>query len=94
MNPVAQKTLSLVGGGRIFGWTALDVLVEGMPIAVLGDMVTPHGACPEIPIHCAATLVQSSQNVLATGIPVCRVSDTASCGDRIAQTGTRDVLAG
>ena len=52
---------------------------EGMPMAILGQLVTPHVPCPLDPLHCAAVLVSSSLVVFSNGIGVARFGDVASC---------------
>ena len=79
---------SIVAGG-IANSTTTSVLVNGKPIAVLGDSVTDHGDSP----HDSATLVLGSTTVFAGGKPVCRIGDLASCGDSIS-TGSFNVNAG
>jgi uncharacterized Zn-binding protein involved in type VI secretion len=91
---VAQKINSQAGGGTIIGFMPMQILVEGMLISVVGDMVLPHGACPEAPIHCFATIMMGSQKVFAEGMQVARVNDMASCGDIISPGGQQKVLAG
>jgi uncharacterized Zn-binding protein involved in type VI secretion len=59
-----------------------NVLVNGMPIAVVGTPVTPHGRTP----HDAAIMGTGSPNVFAGGFPVCGTGDIASCLDPLVST--------
>ena len=74
--------------GPIIGGGNTRVLVEGMPAAVVGDAATGHGSYA----HAAPVMVLGSQRVFAAGRPVCRASDSASCG-HVASGSTR-VFAG
>lgn len=69
------------------------VLVNGVPIGVVGTLVTPHAPCPEDPSHCAAVITTGSATVLAGGIQVSGVQDIASCGHSIL-TGSPNTLIG
>lgn len=72
-------------GGPITA-TATTVLVNGVPVARLGDPVVPHGIGP----HAVAVIVGASMNVEAEGIAVTRLGDSASCGDSVSG-GSSDV---
>lgn len=90
MPPKAAVGLDTVGGGAIIGPGATTVLVNGHPVAVVGDAVAPHA--PFTGLHNSATLASGSTTVFAEGKPVCRVGDLATCGHAI-ETGSPDVEA-
>jgi len=75
-------------GGRIIGPLAPTVLVNGVPITVLGAPVLPHGKGP----HAGPVMITASSTVFASGIPVCKEGDIATCGH--ATSGSGDVNAG
>ena len=63
-----------------------DVIVNGSPIARIGDPVAGHGDSP----HASPSMSAGSGDVIANGIGVCRAGDAASCGD--AASGSGDVI--
>jgi uncharacterized Zn-binding protein involved in type VI secretion len=75
-------------GGTITGVLVASVIINGSPVAVVGDAVAPHGKPP----HAAAVMAQGSGTVRAGGIAVCRAGDAASCGH--VASGSSDVSAG
>ncbi len=75
-------------GGLIVGPPKTRVLVGNRPAAVIGDAVASHGS----DAHAAAAMNRASSRVKASGFPVCRAKDTASCGH--LATGSSDVEAG
>jgi len=77
--------------GTIVGNLAPKVIVEGVPIVVVGAAVEPHAPCP-IPPHCDATMSGSSAKVKANSILICREGDAATCGH--TATGSGKVFAG
>lgn len=80
-------------GGSIVTPVVPTVLVNGIPICVVGALVSPHPPCPEEPSHCAATIQTGNPTVLAGGLHVSGVGDIASCADAIA-SGSTDTLIG
>ena len=52
---------------------------EGMPMAILGQLVATHVPCPLDPLHCHAVLVGSSTIVYSNGIGIARLTDPANC---------------
>tara|TARA_Y100001937_G_scaffold120587_1_gene178051 strand:- start:2154 stop:2429 length:276 start_codon:yes stop_codon:yes gene_type:complete len=81
---------SLVGPGIDLGPGIPNVLVEGMPISVVGDMVAPHGEPP----HSSPVLVNGSATVIAGGRPVTlQAISKASCGHSMI-TGAPTVQIG
>lgn len=82
----AGKIGSTVGLGVITSPGCPNVLVEGVPLSVLGDIVSPHG----IPPHDSALISTGSATVTAGSLPVTRVGDLATCGD-VVSTGALSV---
>jgi uncharacterized Zn-binding protein involved in type VI secretion len=75
-------------GGIITGPGIASVIVNGSPISVIGDSVTPHITGP----HLSAKMVGGSSSVFAGGVGVVRAGDAASCGD--TASGSSDVICG
>ena len=67
-------------GGSIVA-TAANVLVNGRPVARIGDMVVPHGD-PETPHGKPQVLAGGKSTVLVNGIPIGTSSSYATCGHR------------
>lgn len=65
-----------IAGGALMTPLVPNVLVDNLPIAVVGTPITPHGKKPHSPMPVMAT---GSPNVFAGGIPVCGTGDLASC---------------
>lgn len=82
-------------GGRIIGPGASTVFVNGSPMSVLGDRITPHPPCgsPGGQAHCAASTVQASATVFAQGRPVVFVGALDSCG-HVRVSGSPNVIIG
>ena len=72
-------------GGTIAGGSG-DVIVNGQPLARVGDAVSGHGDPP----HAGPTMSSGSGDVICNGIPACRAGDTATCGH--AASGSGDVI--
>ena len=72
------------------------VLVNGRPIATVGESVSPHPCCGAKgcpPTHCAAKTTITTPTVLVGGKPVCLSGDLDTCGH--ARTiGSTDVIVG
>lgn len=82
MPGIAVRTLDSAGGPHMGGgqdW----FIVDGEPVVVLGDQITPHGLPPHGPLP--PTMVEGSDWMSIDGIPVCREGHLASCGH--ASTG-------
>lgn len=77
-------------GGIILGMGAPTVFVNGRPVVVVGDAVSPHG--PPIPPHIGPVMQTGSSTVFANGKPACRAGDLANCGH--TATGSQNVFAG
>lgn len=76
-------------GGSIVA-TAATVRVDGLPVARVGDAITPHGDPP----HHAAVLESGSPTVLVEGRAVVRVGDRASCGHLVSSGSPATVIDG
>ena len=75
-------------GGAIIGGQCMSILINGFPATVLGDAVAGHGKGA----HAGPVMVGSSSSVFCEGLPVCRMTDVASCGH--ISTGSENVMAG
>lgn len=69
------------------------VIVNGRPIIVNGNPVTPHPPCPIVPIHCSAVTANGLSTVVARSIPVVRRGDIDTCGHP-RQSASPNVIAG
>ena len=85
----AARTLLDSAGGLIIGPGESTVLVNSMPISVLGDAITSHGENQHL---AASMLIGSPRSVLAGGVPVVRQGDPSTCGH--ISTGSGNVLIG
>jgi uncharacterized Zn-binding protein involved in type VI secretion len=72
---IARKSLDSAGGAQLAGGQDF-VFINGIPVVLLGDPVTPHGDGP----HAGPVMVEASSFVFINGIPVCREGNAASCG--------------
>ncbi len=78
---------TIYGAGVEIGPGATTVLVEGSPVGVIGDKITPHGKPP----HTAPTVVTGSATVQAEFKPVVvQGLSVASCG-HVAASGAATV---
>jgi len=84
---VARIGIDTAGGTQL-PFVNSTVRANGALIQVLGGPVAGHGDSP----HNSPRMVTSSATVRINGIPVCRLSDKASCGH--VSTGSADVRAG
>ena len=86
-----------VGDSNIFGGTIISgdptVLVNGRPVATLGEVVTPHFNCSTVHIHCIARTTSTNPTVLVNGIPICTSGDLDTCFDN-RLGGSFDVIVG
>ena len=69
-----------------------NVLVNGRGAVRLGDAWQVHGACDVHSPH-SGTSASGSSTVFVNGKPKCRIGDTISCGDTMAE-GSSDVIVG
>jgi uncharacterized Zn-binding protein involved in type VI secretion len=82
-------------GGVVTGGIA-SVRINGRPVAVTGNRVSPHpncGARRAPPTHCHAVTTGGSSTVTAGGIRIQRTGDVDSCGHARAG-GSADVTVG
>jgi uncharacterized Zn-binding protein involved in type VI secretion len=76
-------------GGVILNSRANAVNINGLPPATLGSSVSPHGDSP----HSSARITTGSSSVYSGGIPLSRLTDSATCSHSIT-TGSGDVNIG
>jgi uncharacterized Zn-binding protein involved in type VI secretion len=80
-------------GGAIIS-SASTVLVNGKPVALIGDTITAHAPYGDPhPPHAAATITDGSSSVRADGKFVAWVSSSNTCGHSIV-VGSNDVTVG
>jgi uncharacterized Zn-binding protein involved in type VI secretion len=92
MPPAARVTDPSGHPGMITGPGAPNVLIGGLPAAVLGDLHT----CAMPPVagpHPPSPMVMGSANVLIGGRPAVRLGDLSGCGAPIVM-GQPTVLIG
>lgn len=83
MKPVG-KIGSLVGpNGRIIMTNNNLTFTNGIPISVIGDLVSPHIPFPNPIIHGFARIITGSNLFFINGKPVTRLGDLASCGHKV-----------
>lgn len=74
--PKVARFMDMVGTGVIQNTKVTSVVVEGRPIATLGDTVSTHGEAP----HINPTIILGcSATVLAEGQPIAMVGSKATC---------------
>lgn len=74
-----------VAGGAIGASAATTI--GGIPVALDGDSVAAHPPCPQVPIHCAATMTTTRATNI-NGVPIVVQGDPATCGHgAVASTG-------
>ena len=69
-------------GGVVVGPCTNSVRVNGRPISLPRDLVTPHPCCPRPGCfkHCVAVTTIGSSSVSAEGKPIIYVGSPDSCG--------------
>ena len=82
---VARVSADAAGGTQLGGGQDY-VTIDGHRVVVRGDAVASHAPCPDVPSHCAATMVGAVDWITIDGVPVCVAGDAASCGH--ATTGS------
>lgn len=92
MPPAARITDPTGHPGVVTGPGVANVLIGGLPAAVLGDMHTC--AFPPPPSHPPSPIVIGSATVLIGGRPAARVGDTAGCGAPIVAGEFRVMVGG
>lgn len=94
MPNVIRRNDPNTAGGLANGSVATTVLVNGLPCAVIGTIITPHAPWgPPHPPHDAATITSGVSSVLVEGKPIAIVGSSNSCGHTMA-IGSPDVKAG
>jgi uncharacterized Zn-binding protein involved in type VI secretion len=73
---IAVKTTDTAKGPHLAGGQSF-YMVEGQPVVLLNDKVTPHGGSPHGPKP--PTMVEASSFYKINGIGVVREGDLASC---------------
>ena len=74
--PALTRVSANTAGATITGPGSATVFCEGQKVSLIQDKVAPHGNPP----HASAVIVGASGTVFATGKPVVRQGDPASCG--------------
>ena len=81
-------------GGQAIGDLANTVLVNGVPCAVVGTVISPHAPWgPPHPPHEAPTITTGESTVLVEGRIISIIGSGNTCGHVMAQ-GSPDVVAG
>ena len=75
MSGITVKALDAAGGAQLAGGQSF-FRVDGQPVVLRGDPVTPHGAPP----HLAPVMTGGSPVFRIGGVPVIRAGDVATCG--------------
>ena len=79
-NPVVVIS-DLVGPGVLYSPIVPNLLIGAFPVAVQGNLITPHGRPPHSP---APVLLGTKNQRVRCGpgfIPLAQATDIASCGD-------------
>lgn len=84
MTGITRKTLDTAGGAQRAGGQAW-FRVDGQAVVLKGDLVTPHGPPPHGPAP--PVMVEGSDYVTISGVPVCRAGHVASCGHATTGAG-------
>ena len=71
-------------GGIILNTQGIRSTIDGSPIAVVGDSITPHSSRP---VH-IARIISGSNGITVNGRLVARSGDYASCGHTISASNT------
>lgn len=81
-------------GGLVIGPCAPSVTINGRPVSVPSDSVTPHPCCgrPGCSIHCRAVTTIGSSTVYAEGKPIVYVGSPDSCFHPRASGSTNVVI--
>lgn len=93
MPAVVRKGDANSAGGVVTGPSAPSVLVNGRPVSVIGDSVSPHPCCgkPGCGAHCSAKTSKGASTVFAEGKPIILVGNNDTCGHGRNQ-GSSDVF--
>ena len=94
MPPVARVGDSTAHGGTVMGPGVSNVMIGGMPAAVVGDMhICAIVPTPATPHPTTTPFTAGSSGVMIGGRPLLRVGDMAACGASIV-AGASNVMAG
>ena len=94
MPPVARVGDSTAHGGTVIGPGVSNVMIAGMPAAVVGDIhVCAIVQTPATPHPTKTPFTAGSSSVMVGGRPLLRVGDMAACGASIV-IGASNVMAG
>lgn len=94
--PNAQRVGDANTAGGVAQVGAPSVRVNGRPVIILGNPVTPHPCCGRKgcpSVHCSAKTSVGSGTVRATNIRIIRTGDADTCGHARAG-GSEDVRVG
>lgn len=94
--PGVQRQGDTNNAGGVASGGVSSVRVNGRPIMVTGQSVSPHPCCGRKgcpPIHCSATTAGGSSSVKAGGISIVVTGDADTCGHARAG-GSGDVRIG
>lgn len=94
MPPAARVGDITAHGGTVTGPGVSNVLIGGMPAAVVGDLhVCAIVPTPATPHPTTTPFTAGSSTVFVSGRPLLRVGDMAACGASIV-AGATTVIAG
>ena len=94
MPPAARVGDTTAHGGTVMGPGVSNVMIGGMPAAVVGDMhVCAIVPTPATPHPTSTPFAAGSATVTIGGKPLLRVGDMAGCGASIV-AGASNVMAG
>ena len=94
MPPAARVGDTTAHGGSVIGPGVSNVMIAGMPAAVVGDMhVCAIVPTPATPHPTTTPFAAGSSTVMVGGRPLLRVGDSAACGAGIVM-GATTVMAG
>lgn len=94
MPRVVRKGDANGAGGMVTGPCVPRVIVNGRPISVNSDSVSPHPCCgsPGCAAHCSATTTKGASRVRAAGIPVQYIGCVDTCGHARAQGSSNTIV--
>lgn len=83
-------------GASVAGAGGGPVICNFFPVALMGDIITPHPPAPEVPTCAVSKIITGAFGpvgpVLAHGRPVARMTDLTTCGHPI-MSGSFNVFA-
>ena len=87
MKPICRMGDLSAGLGKAIA-TSRTVYANFLPVALMGDMLTPHIKGPR---HAVSKIITGSPTVFVEGRPVARFGSISSCGHKMI-TGSFNVL--